>query len=124
MPDEKRKKRIEELIQRELGRVLLSYPRHPLFTKITLTAVDVASDLAIAKIFFSVFDEVDAEEAKKALQDEVKFLRKTLAHNLNLRLTPKFNFIYDESIKRSRRLSDLIDAAIANDEDKHRTHET
>ncbi len=120
MADDKRKKRIEELIQRELGRVLISYPHHPLFTKITVTAVNVAPDLSVAKIFFSVFDEVDVEAAKKILQDEAKFFRKTLAHTLNLRLTPRFNFIYDESIKRSKKLSDLIDAAIASDEEKHR----
>ena len=120
MSDDKRKRRIEEQIQRELGRVLISYPHHPLFTKITITAVNVSPDLAVAKIFFSVFDEVNVEEAKKVLESEAKFLRKTLAHTINLRLTPRFNFIYDESIKRSKRLSDLIDAAIASDEEKQR----
>lgn len=119
MADDKRKRRIEELIQRELGRVLISHPRHPLFTKITITAVDVSPDLAVAKVFFSVFDQVNVEEATKALHEEAKFLRKTLAHSINLRLTPRFNFVYDESIKRSRMLSDLIDAAVASDEDRH-----
>jgi len=119
MTDGKRKKRIEELIQRELGRILLTYPRHTLFAKITLTAVDVSPDLAVAKIFFSVFDDVNIEESKRVLQNEAKFLRKALARDLNLRLTPRLNFVYDESIKRSRRLSDLIDAAVASDERRH-----
>lgn len=119
MADEKRKKRIEELIQRELGRILLTYPRNSLFSKITITAVNVSPDLAVAKIFFSVFDEISVEEVKKVLQIEAKFLRKSLARDLNLRLTPKLHFIYDESIKRARKLSDLIDAAIASDESKH-----
>lgn len=119
MPDEKHRKRIEELIQRELGGVLLTYPKKSILNRITITAVNVAPDLAVARIFFSVFDEVDIEEAKKSLQEETKFLRKSLAYDLNLRLTPKLHFIYDESIKRARRLTDLIDAAIASDENKH-----
>ncbi len=122
MADDKRKRRIEELIQRELGGVLINYPRHPLFTKITITAVEVSPDLSVAKVFFSVFDGVDVALAKKALDDESKFLRKTLAHDVNLRITPRFNFFYDESIKRSMKLSKLIDAAIASDESRH--HET
>ena len=119
MADEKRKRRIEELIQRELGRVLLIHPKHPLFTKITITAVDVSPDLSTAKVFFSVFDEAKAEEAKKTLQNEMGFLRKSLAHNVNLRLTPRLNFIYDESIIRAQKLSELINAAVAADEEKH-----
>ena len=115
----KRKKMIEESIQRELGNILLSHPKHSIFPKITLTAVDVSPDLAIAKIFFSVFDQVDAKDAAKALKDETKFLRKSLAHNLNLRVTPRLSFVYDESILRSRKLSDLIDNAIASDEKMH-----
>lgn len=119
MVDEKRKKRIEEQIQRELGRVLLVHPKQALFPKITITAVNVAPDLAVAKVFFSVFDSVNIEEAKKALQSETGFLRKSLAQNINLRLTPRLHFIYDESIKRGQKLAELIDAAVAADESKH-----
>ncbi|HBC71188.1 MAG TPA: 30S ribosome-binding factor RbfA [Coxiellaceae bacterium] len=121
MPDEKRKRRIEELIQRELGRILLKHPKRGIFTKITLTSVSIAADLSVAKVFFSVFDEIKAEEAKKMLQEEAVFLRKSLAHDLNLRLTPRLNFIYDESIKRGQKLSELIDAAVASDERKRDT---
>jgi ribosome-binding factor A len=118
MADEKRKRRIEELIWHELGKILISHPKRSLFTKITITAVSVAPDLAVAKVFFSVFDEINVKEATKALHDESKFFRKTVARTLNLRVTPRFIFIYDESIKRSRKLSDLIDAAIFDDENK------
>lgn len=119
MIDNKRKRRIEELIQRELGGILLKYPKQPIFAKITFTAVSVAADLSIAKVFFSIFDGVSVEAAKKVLRDETGFLRKSLAKDLNLRLTPKLNFIYDESIGQSRKISELINEAIARDEKGH-----
>ena len=108
MADNKRKKRIEDLIQRELGMLLLNYPKQSVFNKVTITAVDVAPNLSHAKIFFSVFDETNVEETKKNLQNEAKFLRKSLARDLNLRLTPRLDFLYDESIEHGRRIDELI----------------
>ncbi|MBU0744451.1 MAG: 30S ribosome-binding factor RbfA [Gammaproteobacteria bacterium] len=119
MPNQNRKKRIEDSIQRELGKLLLNYPRQSILNKVSITAVDVAPDLSMAKVFFSVFEGLDVEAAKNMLQSESKHLRKSLANDVNLRLTPRLNFIHDESIERSRALSDLIDSAIADDEKKH-----
>lgn len=119
MTDKKRKKRIEELIRRELGKVLITYPRHPLFIKVTIVDADVSPDLANCKVFFSVFDPQDAKQAVEALKNESVFLRKMLARNLNLRLTPRLNFIYDETTVKAQKLSDLIDSAIAEDEKSH-----
>jgi ribosome-binding factor A len=118
MVDDKRKRRIGELIQQELASVLLRHPEQPLFAQITITATNVSADLAVAKVFFSVFDDSKVAEATKALQQAAGFLRNVLARNLNLRLTPRLNFVYDDSIKRGQRLSELIDAAIAADEKK------
>jgi ribosome-binding factor A len=118
MVDEKRKKRISEMLQHELANALLHHPEQPLFAQITVTAVNVSADLAVAKVFFSAFDDNKVDEAKKALQQAAGFLRRTLAHNLNLRLTPRLSFIYDDSIKRGQRISALIDAAIVADQKK------
>jgi len=118
MVDEKRKKRIGEMIQHELAAILLHHPEQPLFVQITITTVNVSADLAVAKVFFSVFDDSKVDEAKKVLQQAAGFLRTALAHSLNLRLTPRLSFIYDDSIKRGQKISALIDAAIAADEKK------
>ncbi|MEI8055146.1 MAG: 30S ribosome-binding factor RbfA [bacterium] len=118
MVDEKRKKRIGEMIQHELASVLLCHSEQPLFVQTTITAVNVSADLAVAKVFFSVFDDSKVDEAKKALQQAAGFLRKALAHSINLRSTPRLIFIYDDSIKRGQKISALIDAAIAADEKK------
>jgi ribosome-binding factor A len=120
MVDINRKKRIGEQIQHELGNVLLRNRDKPLFSQITITSVDVSADLAIAKVFFSVFDDSKIEEAKTILQDSAGFLRKTLAHNINLRVTPRLTFIYDDSIRHGQKMSDLIDQAVAADEERQK----
>lgn len=118
MADERRCRRIAELIQREIGGLLLKHPKKLFFLKITLTAVTVSPDFSVAKVLFSVFDDVNPEEATKMLQNEANFLRKELARTINLRSTPRLIFIYDESIKRGQKLTALIDAAIAADEEQ------
>jgi ribosome-binding factor A len=118
MVDDKRKKRIGELIQRELANILLRHPEHPIFKQISVTNVNVSADLAVAKVFFSVFDDSKVKEAEETLKQAAFFLRKTLAHNLNLRLTPRLSFVYDDSIKRGQMISELIDKAIASSEKK------
>ncbi len=108
----KGKPRIDEAVRRELGKMLLNYPRESILSKITITAVDVSPDLAIAKVFFVVFEDKDQTLAHQALEHEGHIMRKYLANTLNLRLTPKLNFIYDKSLERSRALLALIDRAV------------
>jgi ribosome-binding factor A len=50
-------------------------------------------------------------------------LRKNLAHNLNLRVTPRLTFFYDDSIRRGQVISRLINDAIAADTE-NKTDET
>ncbi len=108
MVDKNRKKRIAESIQHELAIILLRHPEQPLFVQITITAVEVSADLSVAKVFFSTFNDSKIEKTLEILQQSAGFLRKTLAHNLNLRVTPRLNFYYDDSIKYGQRISQLI----------------
>jgi len=116
----KRQRQISEQIQRELAVTFLRHPENPFFTKVTIVGCDVSPDLAIAKVYISVFHDVEKDQAVKALTSSAGFLRKVLAHNLNLRVTPRLIFIYDESIRYGQRLDSLIAEAVAEDEKKHK----
>ena len=60
-------------------------------------------------------DQLEIDENLKALRKASGFLRTLLAKRLRLRSTPKLEFIYDSSVQRGQRLSDLIDDALAAD---------
>jgi ribosome-binding factor A len=60
-------------------------------------------------------DQLEIDENLKALRKASGFLRTLLAKRLRLRSTPKLQFIYDSSVQRGQRLSDLIDDALAAD---------
>ena len=111
MVDTTRKKRLNELLRHELANILLRHPEQPLFVQITVIAVEVSADLAVAKVFFSVFDDSKIAAATKVLQQAAGFLRKSLARSLNLRMTPRLYFSYDSSIQQGQKIAELIDAA-------------
>jgi len=120
MVDDKRKKRIGEMIKHELASALLRHPEQPLFARITITSADVSPDLSMARVYFSLFDDSKIKESKAALQAAAGLLRKTLAVNLNLRVTPRLSVFYDNSVRRGQEISRLIDMAIASDDEKKR----
>ena len=112
----KRQVRVGEQIQRTLAQALIRHAREPVFLKITITGVKMSPDLAYAKVFFSAFDDSIIKEAQQILQEKTGFLRKILAHDLNLRITPHLQFVHDESISYGRHISELIDEALSRDE--------
>lgn len=116
----KRQRQIGEQIQRELAVTFLRHPEKPFFTQVTVVGCEVSPDLAIAKVYISVFNDAQKEQAIQALTSSAGFLRKILAHNLNLRVTPRLIFIYDESIRYGQKLDSLIAEAVAEDEKKHK----
>ena len=97
-------------VQRELGTLIreLKDPRIAVMT--TVVAVEVATDLKTAKVFISVLgDDQAKQDTMEGLKSAKGFLRKELAHTINLRNTPELEFVYDESIEYGMKLSKMID---------------
>ncbi|MDH4233900.1 MAG: 30S ribosome-binding factor RbfA, partial [Gallionella sp.] len=82
---------------------------------VTITGVEVAGDYSHAKIFFTRLDGKH-EEARHGLESASGYLRKHLAHSLKLRVMPQLHFVFDSSVERGSRLSQLIDQAVASDQ--------
>ncbi len=111
-----RNRRIADQIQRELSEVIRLELRDPRVNMVTLTGVEVGSDTAHAKIFFTTMgDAAQIESCVQGLNRAAGFLRSQLASRLTIRTVPALAFVFDASIDRGMRLSQLIDDAIADD---------
>lgn len=106
-----RPRKVADLIQRELTDLLRREVRDPGIGMVTITSVDVSPDLSHAKIFFTMLEKEKQESASHALKRAAGYLRSQLAHRIKLYTTPELRFVYDESIERGDRLSQLIDDA-------------
>jgi len=112
--DYSRALRIADQIQRELADLIRNELNDPRVGMITLTGVEVSHDYSHAKVFYTTLhSESDNFLTGKGLEHAAGFLRSHLSHRLKIRVIPQLHFIYDESIERGIRLSQLIDEAVA-----------
>ena len=101
--------RINEDIQRELS-VLLRNIKDPRINQgmISITAVDVSSDLSKAKVYLSVFDLKSKPDFLKGLKSASGHLRYELGRALSLRHTPRLHFELDKSLERGANISTIL----------------
>ena len=117
-----RARRVADQIQRELAELLRHEVKDPRVGAVTLTSVDVTSDLAHANVHFTTLaGQAGAKETAAALARTSGFLRSALSKRLDLYAVPQLHFLYDASVEQGMRLSGLIDEAVASD--KARAHD-
>jgi ribosome-binding factor A len=112
-----RTRRVAELIHRELANLLRAEIEEFLSLAITIIDVEVSPDFSLAKIFVSFHDEKRKKEVMQMLHKEAGHLRYLLAQKMNLRVTPKLIFLFDDTISKGNKLSKLIDQAVASDQE-------
>ena len=103
--------RINAEVQKELSNIIRGEIKDPRIHPMTsVMAVEVAPDLKTCKAFISVLgNDEEKEETMKGLNSAVGYIRRELAHSINLRNTPEITFILDDSIEYGVNMSKKID---------------
>ena len=98
-------------VQRELSPIIRSEIKDPRIHPLTsVVAVEVTPDLKYCKAYISVLGDEEAGKATiEGLRSAASFVRRELAHRVNLRNTPEIKFILDQSIEYGVNMSKLID---------------
>ena len=106
-------------MQRVLSTLVSREVRDPRVGNVTITAVSVAPDMSMARIWFMPFgDKHSPEEVAEGLGRAAGFLRGELGRALSLRHAPKLEFLYDQQIENADKLTRLIDGAVKSDQRK------
>ncbi len=114
-----RSRRIEEQIQRILSDLLRARVRDPRLQGAIVSAVEVSRDLSVAWVYFTSLEGDKArEDLEAAFQKASGFLRGRLATELTVRQVPELRFSYDDSMQRGSAMDQLIQDAVATDEQK------
>ena len=109
--------RINGEVQRELSEIIRTEIKDPRVSgsMISVVSVEVTPDLKYCKAYISVLGgEGMAEEAIAGLKSAVGYIRRELAHRINLRNTPEISFILDQSIEYVVHMSKLIDQVVGD----------
>lgn len=111
-----RASRIAAQLQRSLAELLRRGVKDPRVGNVTVTAVSLAPDLSVARIFFLPFGSAHSgDEVLSGLRSAAGFLRGELARDLKLRHAPRLEFQLDTDLERAQKLTQLIDRAVTTD---------
>jgi ribosome-binding factor A len=105
----KRPQRVGELIREVLSEMILRDLSDPRLETVTITEVEVTSDLKLARVFFNARGErVREEAALQGLESAAGFIKKNLGRELRLRYMPELMFQVDRSFEYGRKIDRLI----------------
>jgi len=131
MADTQRVRRVGEMIQREVALLLQREIKDPRVQSVTISAVKVNKDLSVARIYYTMIPQTiqqspeatpnqsihtySKKEVQQGLEKASGFIRHLIGKQLALRILPRLDFIFDQSIEHGAYMSNYIDQIVAAD---------
>jgi ribosome-binding factor A len=115
--------RVGGLIQKVLSDVLKKNIRDPRLKMATITSVKVSRDLKQARIYFTTSGGIQKkDDTIKGFNSAHGFIRRALAHELELKYMPNLKFFYDESLEYGAHIDELLESTKSKDGTNHSTY--
>lgn len=107
-----RTSRIGEVIMRQLAQMIQQEVSDPRVGMVTVSHVDVTSDLRYAKVYITRLNDTESEEDVKeciaGLTNAAGFLKRGIAKRVEIRTVPELKFYYDKSLEHGFHMDELI----------------
>ena len=104
----------EERINEEVKRELMSINREIKDPRVktgmvSVLKTSVTKDLKFCKVYVSVLgNEENKKDVLKGLESAKGYVRSQISDRLNLRITPQFNFVIDNSLEEGDRILKIM----------------
>jgi ribosome-binding factor A len=103
-------RRVNEAVREVLSARIAGGLNDPRIGFVTVTSVETSPDLRHARVYVSVLgDESERERTLEGLGSAHGLLQEGIARELRMKHTPTLEFVFDESIDRGMRISELLD---------------
>jgi len=105
-----RQKKISRLLQKELGDIFLLQTKQAQGILISVSAVRIAPDLSVAKVYLSFFPSEKGADLLSAIQGNAKQIRYDLGQRVRhqLRIIPELAFYVDDSLDYIEKIDNLL----------------
>lgn len=113
MKESKRQKQVGEVIRRHFGSVLMAEGSYIYGqAMVTVTNVIMSSDLGLAKIYLSIYNEENKDGVMSLMDAHLVPLRKALAQRIkkHVRRIPHIAFYIDDTVDEMYRVDALFDS--------------
>lgn len=113
----RRPERLGEALKVEISEVVGFELDDPRLEMVTVTDVEVSSDLRDAKVYVLIrgtSEEID--KALRSLRNASTFVRQQVAMNLDLRHAPHVHFVRDTAEENASRVGEILDDLVRKGE--------
>jgi ribosome-binding factor A len=105
----RRTERIGHLIQQEIGNLILREISDSRIGFVTISRVDVTTDLAHAKVYISVLGtDKEKRDSLAGLGHSASYMRTHLAKVLKMRTVPRLHFVEDKNLDHGFRINQIL----------------
>ena len=105
-----RMERINQLMKREIAKIVQMDLQDPRFQFVSITKVKVSPDLKNSWVSFSFLgDKEQAENVQGALKHAAGAVRRLVSQRIELRQIPRIEFIYDPSLDYSANVEETLE---------------
>ena len=100
--------RVEEELKKEISNIINYELNNSNITgMVSVTKVKVTPDLQYARVYVSMING-NKKNTLAALKSSSGFVRREIAHRINLRTTPEIIFEFDESIEYGAKIDNIL----------------
>ena len=101
--------RLANVLSKEISNILLLEIKDEDIKFVTITHVDLSSDLSYAKVYCTVLEDDKKDKILKDLNNAKGFIRSELIkRKIEMRKIPELTFVYDESIDYGNKIEKII----------------
>ncbi|MCA9267318.1 MAG: 30S ribosome-binding factor RbfA [Planctomycetales bacterium] len=110
--------KVASAIREVVSMAILTDIKDPRVRDVTVTFVEVSGDLRQAKVHVSVMgDETKQRLTLKGLQAAAGFLQSKVNRRVEMRYTPRLEFILDQGVKHSLAVSQILAEVLPRNEE-------
>lgn len=109
--------RINSEVRKEISEIIRSGIKDPRISPMTsVTDARVTADLKYCTVYISVLGGEDSfQKTLEGLNSATGFIRRELAHTVNLRITPEIRFVRDNSLEYGDHIDRLLNNLMKDD---------
>ncbi len=108
--------RTSEDVKRELTHIMTHLKDPRITGMISIVKVDLAGDYSHCKVYVSSLEGIEsARHAVEGLNNAAGFIRREIGTRIQMRRTPSFQFIADDSIAHSADISRILQDILPED---------
>lgn len=101
--------KVNQLLKREIGNLILEEVEFPKDTLVTLTRVESSKNLQQAKVYISVIPEGNSMQVIEILKRRIRYIQAIINRRLRMRPVPRIIWTHETMTGEAERIDEIVE---------------